>query len=75
MNPSVHFTDDQPSGLEHSHVLADGQQGHVEGLGEFAHHGGSLGQTGEERSPRSVRERVEYDIEALLGSSVSGLGR
>jgi len=53
----------QPGALEHLHVLRDGVERHVEGLGEVAHARGALGQPLDDLSARGVRERREGAVE------------
>src|SRR5256886_9613517 len=49
----------QPGALEHLHVLRDGVERHVEGLGEIGYARGALRQLLDDLSARRVRERRE----------------
>src|SRR5205807_2774100 len=53
----------QPRALEHLHVLRDGVERHVEGLGEVGHARGALRQPLDDLSARRVRERRERAVE------------
>src|SRR5437870_3070347 len=53
----------QPGALEHLHVLRDGVERHVEGLGEVGYARGALRQPLDDLSARRVRERREGEVE------------
>src|SRR6058998_1589747 len=53
----------QPGALEHLHVLRDGVERHVEGLGEIGYARGALRQLLDDLSARRVRERREGEVE------------
>src|SRR5256885_13275820 len=53
----------QPGALEHLHVLRDGVEGHVEGIGEVGYARGALRQPLDDLSARRVRERREGEVE------------
>src|SRR6185295_19555595 len=53
----------QPGALEHLHVLRDGVERHVEGLGEVAYARCALRQPLDDLSARRVRERCEGEVE------------
>jgi len=53
----------QPGALEHLHVLRDGVERHVEGLGEVGYARDALRQPLDDLSARRVRERREGEIE------------
>src|SRR5437867_11939176 len=52
----------QPGALEHLHVLRDGVERHVEGLGEIGYARGALRQPLDDLSARRVRERREGEV-------------
>lgn len=56
----------QPRALEHAHVLRHGGESHIEARREFTDCPVTGGESGENRTPRRVRERGEGDVEGRV---------
>ena len=63
---------DQPCLLEHLEMLGDGRLAHGERCGHVEDAGVTLGQAGEDRPPRRVREGPEGPVELCPGELCGG---